>query len=324
MDRISSVNFQTIGGRRTWLDKNPGVGVPFGTTWSAIWAAGVQESIVETIEAAGLTPVDSALGATDTQLRDAIKILAARAVLPTGRCRLSVASSSSLLLSPFDGNLLWVNGAPVAIPSAGVSIANTGLTAATLYYVYAWVNAGALALELSTTGHATSTADGTQIKTGDATRAFVGMVYMDAGTPGIFADSPTKRFVANWFNRRGRDVGGNTTAGATTGSSTAVELSTAARIQFLAWADELPSLFCAGNATNTNTGYSTSVQIGIDGTVSSMNASFFPSTAGLFGGLTAFSFGSVAEGLHTASPFGLVQPTSTGTFFVNLAGSVRI
>jgi hypothetical protein len=55
------------------------------------------------------------------------------------------------------------------------------------YYVYACMNSGAMALDLSTTGHATDSSAanyGTEIKSGGPTRTLAGMIYTGAGTPG--------------------------------------------------------------------------------------------------------------------------------------------
>lgn len=91
-----------------------------------------------------------------------------------GECKLTF-SGSNLLLSPYNGNRIVVNDALYAIPSAGIILAATGATANTTYYVYVYDNAGTLTLERSTTGHATDSNNGIEIKSGDATRVLVGM-----------------------------------------------------------------------------------------------------------------------------------------------------
>ncbi|MCJ2144280.1 hypothetical protein MKL20_30200, partial [Methylobacterium sp. E-066] len=80
------------------------------------------------------------------------------------------------------------------------------MSAATLYYVYAYMNGSTLALEAVTTAHATDATYGHEIKTGDGTRTLVGMVYTGPGTPGTFLDTAANRWVASWFNRRERDL----------------------------------------------------------------------------------------------------------------------
>ena len=87
----------------------------------------------------------------------------------TGQCALS-KSGSNLILLPYNGNLLTINGANCTVPDAGVSLAPTGLTAGTTYFIYALASAGAVSsLEAVTTAHATSTTagnKGVEIKSG--------------------------------------------------------------------------------------------------------------------------------------------------------------
>ncbi|MEB2654919.1 hypothetical protein SOP89_26500, partial [Pseudomonas siliginis] len=109
-----------------------------------------------------------------------------------GQCRLSYVSGTQLKLSPYNGNNLIINGVPQQIPSAGVTLANTGLAASTKYYVYAYMNAGTMTLEAVTTAHATGT-NGVEQKSGDATRTLVGMILTDGSTPGQFVDTPANR-----------------------------------------------------------------------------------------------------------------------------------
>jgi hypothetical protein len=49
--------------------------------------------------------------------------------LGQGQCRLSVASTTSLLLSPYNGNNVVVNGLPEQIPAGGLTLSNSGLQA---------------------------------------------------------------------------------------------------------------------------------------------------------------------------------------------------
>ena len=98
MDRINSANFQTIGGRRTWRDKNLGAGLP-GTSLIAIWLAGVQESIIALLEAVGIIPADSTLGSVDLQMLQAVKRMA-------GANTLAVSSGATVLTADNAGLVL--------------------------------------------------------------------------------------------------------------------------------------------------------------------------------------------------------------------------
>lgn len=64
------------------------------------------------------------------------------------------------------------------VPSA-ISITNASLANSTTYYAYLYDNSGLTALELSTTASAFDAASGYRVKTGDATRLYVGTVRTD-------------------------------------------------------------------------------------------------------------------------------------------------
>jgi hypothetical protein len=173
-----------------------------------------------------------------------------------GNCRLSVTSTTVLTLNPYSGNRLNINGQTYHIPSGGVTLSNSGLSASTCYYVYAYISSGNITLEAVTTTHATNTTTGIEQKSGDATRTLVGMIATNAS--GQFVDSPTQRFCVNWFNRRG--INGYAVVGAVAVSSTtAIEATAGARITFISWADEavvgilngeVVSTTASGNALN--------------------------------------------------------------------------
>ena len=119
MDRVSSLNFQTIGGRRTWLDKNPAGGVPYGTTWASIWAAGVQESIIAVAEGVGIVPADSALGSVDTQLLQAIQTIASghKTATITASAAVTAANAGLIPVDATAGNI--VIGLPLSASANG-------------------------------------------------------------------------------------------------------------------------------------------------------------------------------------------------------------
>lgn len=175
-----------------------------------------------------------------------------------GQCRLIYASATQIKLSQCNGGLLNINGLPETIPAAGVTAANTGLAASTLYYVYAYMNAGAMALELSTTGHSTHT-NGVEIKTGDSTRTLVGMIRTNGSTPGQFLDDATNICVLSWFNRRRKLGKAKFTANRTMTPATNVftEVNTEIRVNFLTWSDEpVRQAICGGwTVTGAATGY---------------------------------------------------------------------
>ncbi|MDW3683960.1 hypothetical protein RA280_19860 [Cupriavidus sp. CV2] len=230
-----------------------------------------------------------------------------------GQCRLSVVSGTSLKLAPYNGNNLIINGVPQQIPGAGVTISNTGLAASALYYVYAYMNSGVMTLELSATGHSTGT-NGVEIKTGDATRTLVGMIFTNASSQ--FQANFSFAGCANWFNRRNVYVAVNTSGVNFSNTSTA-ELSSGLRLTFLAWADEAVFGSLTGSVSNGTTGTQTVTAAYVNGLQ--------------FGGISAFAvagaapspvptasagMGNCPEGANVGSVYGYVS-AGTSTLNVN-------
>lgn len=178
------------------------------------------------------------------------------------QCRLT-KSGSNLLLSRYNGLGLTINGVAYAIPSAGVTLAPTSLVAGTTYYIYAYMNAGVMTLEASTTGHATDTTTGIEIQSGNPTRTLVGMARIVTGP--AWADTATQRFVLSWFNQQPIGLFNAFTSGANTASGTYVELSTTYRLEFLTWAGKVVDYRMVGSMSNssTATGY---MALAFDGT----------------------------------------------------------
>jgi hypothetical protein len=137
-----------------------------------------------------------------------------------GQCRLQVDSTSQVSLQRFAGGYLPLkiggNWEAKLIPSTGPTLANTGLTAATLYYLYAYDNSGTLTLEASTTGHVTDSDTGVEVKSGDVSRTLVGAALMGAGTPGTFQAIGVGTL--SWFNGSPEGTIGNPVAALTTGA----------------------------------------------------------------------------------------------------------
>jgi len=191
-------------------------------------------------QTAVLVPVTTTF--TRTLLDDA-DAQAARATLgileAQGQCRLEYTSATLITLKPYNGDKLYLYDGTSwqlrAIPSAGVTLGNSGLSASTTYYVYAYDNAGTITLEASITGHAADTSTGFEIKSGDATRLLVGMVRTDASSQ--FQDGGGVIGVLSWFNRRLRTV--TTSLGSPINFSTAVWFNLGGiYVQALSWSDE--------------------------------------------------------------------------------------
>lgn len=181
----------------------------------------------------------------------------------------------------------------------------------TLRYIYAWMSGATMTLEASPTTHATDTATGVEIKSGDATRTLIGMAY-DSST--AWVDSVTQRFVRSWFPYRGVDTGANFAYVPTTASTTFVELDLIIRNEVLLWAHETWFLTGSGSAINTGTS-NTNTGVSIDGAQPADGASGGqPSGAGL--ALSSACVGRLTsgnEGYHYATVMAKVN-AGTGSF----------
>jgi hypothetical protein len=296
-----------------WTNGVPGV--TSSTIVDADWMNAVQEEILGVITAAGMTPSKT----NHNQLQ-----LAISAQGPTGQCRLSVASTTQLKLSPYNGRSIVINGVGYDIPQAGITISNAGLLASTVYFVYLYNNAGTLTLELSTTVHATDATTlnyGVEIKSGDSTRSLVGMIATDASTH--FNDTPALRACLNWFNRRGLQVGSTLMSGSTTTSTTPTPLGAAGNLLFLAWADEGFVITFGGYASNTIAGAQNAVSFFVDGLAEqgTGTAASVPASSNV-GMIAITSFNETEGAVHLLQVGGQVT-SGTGTFTGAVFGYCR-
>lgn len=117
-----------------------------------------------------------------------------------GQCRLT-KSGANLVLSRHNGTKLIIDGTAETIPSGGVTLAATGLSVDTTYFIYVFMSGATMTLEASTTGHATDGTTGVEIKSGDSTRTLVGMARVITGP--AWQDTDAQRFVRSWFNDPG-------------------------------------------------------------------------------------------------------------------------
>lgn len=229
-------------------------------------------------------------------------------IVPFGQCILA-KSGSSLLLSPFNGNLLTIDSKAEVIPDAGVSLAVGALSNSTLYYVYAYMDSGTMTLEASATAQAIGTGSGIYTKNGDTTRTLVGMCYLLAGA---FVDSSTQRYVRSWFNDPGVWLRNFFTANRSTTSTSITEIDTEIRCEFLTWADDVVSLTINGGQSDNAGGVVHTTDFGVDG--SALDAGVTRSSA--VTAVIPFSlstFTKLAVGYHYATLMGSVA-SNTGTW----------
>lgn len=163
-----------------------------------------------------------------------------------GQCQLT-KSGVTLLLSPYQGNRLTINGVPQIVPDVGISLAASN-TAATFVYIYAFMNAGVMTLEMSTTSPTLQAGTGVKQKTGDATRTLVGAAYTDAA--GAWADTDGKLWVLSYYNRRRKNSKTLLVTSLSVNSTAYLELDASMRNQFINWADETVAI---NSKTQANT-----------------------------------------------------------------------
>ena len=257
------------------------------------------------VTAANAAAARIAMGAAASGANSDITSLTAltSALYASGQCRLTL-SAGSLQLSPYNGNLMKVNGRDCTIPDAGVTLAAPATTNTT-YYIYAVATAGVItSLEASTTGHSTDTTagnKGVEIKTGDSTRSLVGM----ARTVGsAWVDSVTQPFVRSWFNRLPAVSSIYLVSNATTASTTFVELNSSVRNEFLIWAGETALVSSTGESYNSAGNAAMYAGLGFDGTTpEDVYASGQGNAANISVGPLSYSFPKIGltEGYHYAT-----------------------
>lgn len=236
-----------------------------------------------------------------------------------GQCRLTYVSATSIKLAPHNGQNLNINGLPEKVPAAGVTVANTGLSASTLYYVYAYMNGASMALELSATGHSTHT-NSVEIKTGDSTRTLVGMARTNASSQ--FVDDEKNICVLSYFNRKRKLGKSKFTASRDLPAATQVfvEVNQEIRVNFLTWADEpVRQAICGGwTVVGLATAYGYS---NIDNDTSGQRAwcAHSASTTGTF---SSVDERLVAEGYHFGSLTGNCEGGTKATWLGGMNGEV--
>jgi hypothetical protein len=228
-----------------------------------------------------------------------------------GNCILA-KSGANLVLTPRNGNRLIINSTVQTIPAAGVSLAPPATTL-TLYWIYAYMNAGVMTLEASTTTHATDATTGIEIKSGDATRTLVGMART---VTNAWVDTASQRFVRSWFNESPVVSNSAFTAVRSTASATFVELNTEIRCEILLWANDTTETDFNGAIQHASGGSLTYSSLGIDGTTAENVLSLF-AVAAIAQDVNIYKTASFAfpkiglsEGYHY---FTLLGRSNTGT-----------
>lgn len=212
------------------------------------------------------------------------------------------------------------SGTTISYPSKNgvvtdASAADTTGTVVAVYYIYAFLSAGAMTLEASFTGYTIDTATGMPLKTGDTTRTLVGMAAIDTGPAWI--DTSIKRYVRSYFNRRQkmchRELSSNDVAALTTAGTNPAEMSVSYRSEWLMWSDESAEVTIQGACSVSVAGQAYSHCV-IDNVLTAGNGPIYSPAGGNVG--TYLTRGRILEnneGYHYSALWGQVS-TGTGTW----------
>jgi hypothetical protein len=210
------------------------------------------------------SPAISGGSMTGTNLSN-VTITGAATLSQHGQCRLIYSNANQIILHPYNGQAIQIAGMIYAIPPNGVSLTNAGMIANTLYYIYAFVSGGALALEFSTNGHVASLDPGNygvEVKQTDGTHSLVGMIRT-TGASG-FSDTDTFRGVASWFNRRNVSTYLNGPVNGFSTSNAWIDFSLGTTTSML-WGDEALYAFTSVYAVSSATAENLAIRLTFNG-----------------------------------------------------------
>lgn len=234
-------------------------------------------------------------------------------VVPQGQCYL-VTGGGNVILNRENGNQLYINGKNETIPALGVSLAPTGTAVATLYWIYAYMAAGVMTLERdAVNGPVVDAASGFRIKTGDATRTFVGAWASAAA--GAWETTLTRG--ASWFNPKPKTTSTGTFS-PSTASNSYVELSTSLRVDAITLGSREVRLTYQATVQCSVSTADIFTTIGVDGVSGVLAGARVARVNGTPGSaqLPQTICGSyiAGEGKHFYTPVGTVSATNTGTW----------
>lgn len=242
-------------------------------------------------------------------------------------------SGTNLLFAPDKSNRVWCYESSAwtikTIADAGITVACTGLTVSTDYYLYVYdsdANGTADTLDLTTT--APTTQNGIQVKTGATSRTLIAQCRSDAsGAITTYAQDASTQLVNNVYNKRLITLfkGDSTSSWTyTTNTFRSANNSTSNRIQFVS--DGANHIECsvfavAGNAS----AIFFTVGIDLDGTTTNDATMFIPGVGNSSGldGTQAFYLGVPSSGFHYCQWIEKSTATGTTTWYgTNSAGAL--
>lgn len=221
-----------------------------------------------------------------------------------------VVSANLIYFTPYDGNQIALyNGtswSTLTFTQLSISLAS-GFTSGKPYDVFAYNNAGAVALETlvwtNDTTRATALAqqDGVYVKSGATTRRYLGTFYTTSAT--TTEDSAANRLLYNYYHRKSRTMkksDSTSTWTYTTQTTRIANNNSANKISFFVGVseDEINAQVVAQAINSTSTFRNVLAGIGLDSAVG-VSEPYAPSiVASVPSGVFAFWRGFVAPGFH--------------------------
>ena len=225
-------------------------------------------------------------------------------IFPATGAQLQYASATSLLLAPKAGGFLWISGFNYAVP-ASCTLSNSGLSASSLYYIYAGISGGNVVLSASTTGYTVGT-NGIPVQAGNAALTCVGAVSTNGSSQ--FVSTNGSLWVRSYFQRVLQGSVTSFAADQTSSNSTLQELSNTIRNSVLVWSGEAVTFAVTGNTSSTPTAVTA---VSFDGGSPETEASAGTGVGPI--GISGIKSG-LSEGVHYATIFGAVSSAGTGTW----------
>jgi hypothetical protein len=174
-----------------------------------------------------------------------------------GHCYLWTVNNA-LILYPWEGNQIWINGTARTIPDGGTAAVppTPGYAMDTTYNVYAWWDGLNILLDVSTAPHAQT--GGHMHKSGDISRTLVGMARLLAGP--IWGTTQKQRFLLTKFAPSVGQASGFFTAPRTMAvpHEAFIEIHSEIRTEFLCWSWEQTIVSMSGTALVSTPGTSMS------------------------------------------------------------------
>jgi len=172
------------------------VALPTGQVTVTVSGSGGAASTVALVPTEGVSATGTFAGSTET-----ITLRRPPDVVSGGYVS---RSSTNIMFAPYSSDALWCYESGEwtyrRIPDSGITTAATGLTASTLYYLYAYSSSGSLTLDMSTTG--TTTQNGILVKSGASSRTLVAYCYSNAsGAITTVNEDASTQLICNVFHK---------------------------------------------------------------------------------------------------------------------------